>query len=322
MRYHDIRAGLMAIGLLTVYVASAAEPTGRPASESSLVGVPGASAWILQGRMAAVAAWPVFERLYTSAPGEIGRQIAHWRLRAQEAGINPTADLQRVTLIGLDATNQVLLIEGCWDEARLLSLAGRQPGFRTVTMGDVPLLVLQADRPPALPLFARFVGRRLCVGEDAAAVATVARELAKPGADLATFRAFGEGAGTGSGAMLSLLARDGQALMRLIPEAAMFAPTTGIALHARALPAQRLGVSLVARTPDAAAAANLAQMLSGLQAMAAFRAASEPQWATLAQSIRIRPDGTRVLLEFALDNALAESFLTTTLREMQRKGRL
>jgi len=321
MRNHVIGAGLIAIGLLGNFGALAAEPAGRQAAEGSLDGVPGASAWLLQGRMAAVTAWPVFQRLYAAAPGEVGRRVAHWRQRAQEAGINPTADLQRVTLIGLDATNQVLLVEGRWNEARLLALARQQPGFHALTRDGVSLLGLRADRL-GLPLFAHVAGRRLCVGEDAAAVATVARELAKPGTDLATFRAFGDGSGTGSGAMLSLLARDGQALMRLLPESAMFAQATGIALHARALPDQRLGISLVARTADATAAANLAQMLTGLQAMAAFRAASEPQWAALAQSIRIRSDGPSVGFDVTLDNTLAESILTTTLRELQRKGRL
>ena len=72
MRDHVIGAGLIAIGLLGGFGAPAAEPAGRQAAEGRLDGVPGASAWLLQGRMAAVAAWPVFQRLYAAAQAAFG----------------------------------------------------------------------------------------------------------------------------------------------------------------------------------------------------------------------------------------------------------
>jgi hypothetical protein len=57
-----------------------------------------------------------------------------------------------------------------------------------------------------------------------------------------------------------------------------------------------------------------------MQAMLAFRAASDPQWTTLAQTMRIQTEGKRVRAGFEVDKELSCSLLATLMGELSRKG--
>jgi hypothetical protein len=54
--------------------------------------------------------------------------------------------------------------------------------------------------------------------------------------------------------------------------------------------------------------------------MLAFRAASDPQWTTLAQTMRIQTEGKRVRAGFEVDKELSCSLMSTLMSELSRKG--
>ena len=121
-------------------------------------------------------------------------------------------------------------------------------------------------------------------------------------------------------ALLILGARDGASLMELIPDAAMLLQAESILAQMGRLPGNLLGVSLTGQGADETAAANMATLLGGVQAMLAFRAASEPQWAMIAQTMRIQTEGKQVRVGFSVDQPLVYSLLSTMLSELGRKG--
>jgi hypothetical protein len=281
--------------------------------------VPNGATWLIQGKPLQLAAMPVLQRAFAGSRG--GGALAPLLALAALGSVNVTSDIARVTAIGLDATGLVVVVEGRWNSGKLKPLAERQPGFRKLNKGGVDLLCVDGPRPGDRAFVSFFGPQKILIGSTAAAVVAVHEALVRPGVEIGAFRNFSK-ATQSPDAVLSLFAKDGESLMQLIPDAAMLLQTTAIALHVRPLPRNQLGVNLSALAVDAPTALNVAQMLTGLQAMLAFRSASDPTWGTLAQSMNIKTAETRVLIDFSLDSEMTASLLTTALREMRRKGRL
>lgn len=294
-------------------------PARSAAVDGFLDGVPNGATWLIQGKPLQLAALPVLYRAFGGSRG--GGALNPLLALAALGSVNVTSDIARVMAIGMDATGMVLIVEGKWNSGRLKQLAERQPGFRRLNKGGVDLLCVDGPRAGDR-VFVNFFGQqKILIGSTATSVVAVHEALARPGTEIGAFRNFSKVTQCPE-AVLSLFAKDGESLMRLVPDAAMLLQTTAIALHVRPLPRNQLGVNLSAHAADAQTALNVAQMLTGLQAMLAFRSASDPAWGTLAQSMKIKTAEKRVLIDFSLDSEMTASLLTTALRELRRNGRL
>lgn len=292
------------------------------AGEVFLDGVPDGATWLIQGKPLQIAALPVIQRAFTgSRGGGAGGALNPLLALAALASVNVTSDIARVMAIGMDATGMVLVVEGKWNVGKLKHLVERQPGFLRQNQRGIDLLCVNGPRTGDR-MFVNFFGQqKILIGSTAASVVAVHLAFARPGVGIGAFRNFSK-VTQSQEAVLSLFAKDGESLTRLVPDAAMLLQTTAITLHARPLPRNQLGVNLSAHANDVQTALNVAQMLTGLQAMLAFRSASDPAWATLAQSMKIQTAEKRVLINFSLDSEMTASLLTTALRELRRKGRL
>jgi hypothetical protein len=288
----------------------------------SLDGVPPSAAWVVDGEARKVASLPVIRRLLRERDGGTASVLDRLQALALQGGVNPTTDVHRVQVMGLGITGTVAIVEGRWDVARLQRLAQAQPGFRKLGARGLELYRFNGRRRGEA-LFVHVAGRqRILVGSTASSIIAVAEALVQPGAADGVNRAFGEMTGASPGALVVLGARDGAALMELIPDAAMLLQAGTIVAQMGRLRQNLLGVHLAAQAADATGAANMATLLGGLQAMLAFRAVSDPQWVTIAQTMRIQTTGNRVIVNFSLDSDLADALLSTVLRELNRKGRL
>lgn len=290
-----------------------------PQDGLSLDGVPEGAAWVIDGRARQLAALPVFQQL--SREGRFGgARFRRLQALARQAGINMTTDVQRVQLMSLGAEGTAAIIDGAWNRARLLQAIQTLPGLRKLTVQGLELLRYDGSQAGETCILHIPGERRLLVGETPEGVAAVSRALAKPGVAAGVSRTFGEMTRASPGALLVLRARDGAALMELVPDGALLLEAQAITAQMGRLPEDRLGVSLVGQGADEAATANLASLLNAMQAMLAFRAASDPQWTTLAQTMRIQTEGKRVRAGFEVDKELSYALLSTLMRELSRKG--
>ena len=289
----------------------------------ALDGVPEGAAWVVHGEARQLAALPAVQRLLReSARGGAGRAPGRLLALARQAGINVTSDVQRIQAMSLGDAGTVAIIDGQWDAARLLRVIQEQPGYRKLGAKGYELHGLDGRRTGESVVL-RLAGRqRLLAGSTTAAVVAVADALARPGVEPDSSRTFGEMNRASPGALLVLGARDGTSLMELVPDAAMLLQAESIMAQMGRLPGNLLGVSLAGQGADETAAANMATLLGGMQAMLAFRAASDPQWETIARTMRVQTDGQQVKVGFSVDQPLAYSLLSTLLRELGRKGTL
>ncbi|NLF85463.1 MAG: hypothetical protein GX571_05100 [Lentisphaerae bacterium] len=306
----------MALALLLS--APALGGTPPPPDGISLDGVPEGAAWVIDGRARQLAALPAFQRL--SREGRGGDRFRRLQALARQAGVDMTNDVQRIQVISLGATGTVAIVDGDWNRARLLRTIQAQPGLRTLAMKGLELFCFDGPRAGDTCVLHVSGPRRLLAGTTTAGVAAVADALARPGVAEGVSRTFGEMTRASPGALLVLGARDGAALMKLVPDGALLMEAQAITAQMGRLPENRLGVSLVGQGADEATTANLAALLNAMQAMLAFRAASDPQWTTLAQTMRIQTEGKRVRAGFEVDKELTCSLLTTLMSELSRKG--
>ena len=285
----------------------------------SLDGVPEGAAWVIDGRVRQLAALPAFQRL--SREGRSGGDgFRRLQALARQAGVDMTNDVHRIQVMSLGASGTAAIIDGDWNRARLLRTIQAQPGLRTLVVQGLELFRFDGQRAGDTWILHVAGSRRLLAGTTAAAVAAVAEALARPGVASGVSRTFGEMTRASPGALLVLGARDGAALMELVPDGALLLEAQAIMAQMGRLPQNRLGVSLVGQGADEAATANLAAILNAMQAMLAFRAASDPQWTTLAQTMRIQTEGKRVRAGFEVDKELSCSLLATLMGELSRKG--
>ena len=315
MRPFMARERWMALALLLSTTALG----GTPLQDGiSLDGVPEGTAWVIDGRARQLAALSAFQRL--SREGRGGERFRRLQALAQQAGVDMTNDVHRIQVISLGATGTVAIVDGNWNRARLLRTIQAQPGLRTLVVQGLELFRFDGQRAGDTWILHVAGSRRLLAGTTAAAVAAVAEALARPGVASGVSRTFGEMTRASPGALLVLGARDGAALMELVPDGALLLEAQAIMAQMGRLPQNRLGVSLVGQGADEAATANLAAILNAMQAMLAFRAASDPQWTTLAQTMRIQTEGKRVRAGFEVDKELSCSLLATLMGELSRKG--
>lgn len=317
LRSPAVRGWCMALALL-LSVPVLGNP--RQARGVSLEGVPEGTAWVVDARTAHLAALPVFQRL--SREGRFGgARFQRLQGLAQLAGINATTDVHRVQMMSLGGDKgTVAIIDGVWNRARLLQTIQTLPGLRKLTVQGLELLRYEGAGSGETCILHIPGERRLLVGETPEGVAAVAGTLVRPGVAPDVTRAFGGMTRASPAALLVLGARDGTALMDLVPDGAMLLQAQAIMVQMGRMKQNRLGINMVAQGPDEATTTGMAGALSAMQAMLAYRAQSDPQWATLVQSIRVQAEGTRLRASGEVDAELTYALLSTMMREFKRKG--
>ena len=317
LRSLAVRGWCMALALLLSVPVLGNQQQARGVS---LEGVPEGTAWVVDARAAHLAALPVFQRL--SREGRVGgARFQRLQGLAQLAGINATTDVYRVQEMSLGGDKgTTAIIDGAWNRARLLQTIQTLPGLRKLTVQGLELLRYEGASSGETCILHIPGERRLLVGETPEGVAAVARALARPGVPPDTTRAFGGMTRASPAALLVLGARDGTALMELVPDGAMLLQAQAIMVQMGRMRQDRLGINMVAQGADEASAASMAGVLTAMQAMLTYRAQSDPQWATLAQSIQVKSEDTRLRAGCEVDAGLTYTLLSTMMREFKRKG--
>lgn len=285
-----------------------------------LTAVPANTPWLIQGQMKEFNNWSAFPKIYESLNSTGWGQSLQAAARAfnrDEHSI--TTDVERVTVFGVDTTNLIVMLEGNWKGAQI-----SQALESNARMLDHPTTTLKIYAIPvgqnSIPLHAVVTGDQIWLGESSQVTARVASQLSRNQPITPAFQKFARQAAGSEGAMLSLLSQDSRALASMIPELAVLMQADGLALHLHNLKGTEMLLNIVADTANPEAATNLLQMFSGLQMMAAFRGASDPLWNRLAQSIKMRQEGDKVIADIAADDHFVETLLKTGFREVQRKG--
>ncbi len=289
-----------------------------PKSNLKLAAVPPGTAWLVQGQLEDLNSWESFPEIYDSlSKTSVGQVIGDAVTAIGGNSLNATSEVERVTVFGLEGSDVVVMLESKWPLAQLEE--SLQSRARVVEQAGAKVYALPAGSG-GVPLFASVAEGKVWLGQKGTAVGQVAEYLGKeqPVNDL--YKKFAKQTKGGEGAMLSLLSQDMQALIGVVPELAMLMQANGLALHLGKPVGSKMPLKLLADTPNEESAFNLMQILSGLQTMISFRADSDPMWGSLAQTLKMKQEGSQVLLETITENKMILDLLKTAFRELQRKG--